>query len=70
LRMVQLIPLPSQNPIVSCLISVQTGFTFMVPSYPGCPGKEVVKGVTYYNYNYYHLTASFPGHLGKPVPER
>jgi len=30
--------------IVSCLIlKVQTGFTFLVPAYPGCPGKEVIK---------------------------
>ena len=31
------------NPIISCLISIQTGFSFMVPAYPGCPGNEAVK---------------------------
>ena len=36
--MVQLISLPSQNSIISCLI-----FTFLVPAYPGCPEKEAVK---------------------------
>jgi len=38
----------SPNPIISCLIShwlVQTGFTFPVLAYPGCPGKEAVKWV-------------------------
>ena len=38
-------PLPSQNPIISCLIKIKTGFTFLVPAYPGCPGKEAVKHV-------------------------
>jgi len=33
----------SQNPIISCLIQTQTGFTFLVPAYAGCPGKEAVK---------------------------
>jgi len=35
----------SQNPIISCHIFIQTGFTFLVPAYPGCPGKEAVKRV-------------------------
>jgi len=38
-------PLPFQNPIISCLILIQTGFTFLVPTYPGYPGKEAVKRV-------------------------
>jgi len=25
--------------IISCLVSIQTGFTFLVPAYSGCPGK-------------------------------
>jgi len=41
LHMIQLMPLPSQNPIVFCLIYIQTGFTFLIPAYPGCTGKEV-----------------------------
>ena len=45
LHMVQLMPLPPQNPIVSCLISIQTGFIFLVPTYPGCPGKEAIEWV-------------------------
>ena len=32
----------SQNPVISCLIEIQTGFTYLVRAYPGCPGKEVV----------------------------
>ena len=39
LHIVQLMPLPSQNPIISC----QTGSTFLVPAYPGCPEKQAVK---------------------------
>jgi len=41
-------PYPRQtcpNPIVSCLIEIQTGFTFPVPAYPACAGKEAVKRV-------------------------
>ena len=45
LHMVQLMPLPSQNPIISCLIWIQTGFTFLVPAYAGCPGEEAIKWV-------------------------
>jgi len=45
LHMVQLMPLPSQNPINSCLIYIQAGFTFLVRAYPGCPGKETIKWV-------------------------
>jgi len=35
----------SQNSIISCLILIQTGFTFLAPAYPGCPRKEAVKRV-------------------------
>jgi len=43
LHMVHVIPLPSQNLIISCLVSIQIDFTFLVQAYPGCPGKEAVK---------------------------
>ena len=33
------------KPHISCLILIQTGFTFLVPAYPGFPGKEAVKWV-------------------------
>jgi len=36
----QLMPLPLT---VSCFSKIQIGFTFLVPAYPGCPGKETVK---------------------------
>jgi len=39
LHMAQLLPLPLT---VSCSRKIQIGFTFLVPAYPGCPGKEVV----------------------------
>jgi len=38
--MAQLMPLPLT---VSCSSKIQIGFTFLVPAYPGYPGKEVVK---------------------------
>jgi len=40
LHMAQLMPLPL---IVSRSSKIQIGFTFLVPAYPGCPGKEAVK---------------------------
>ena len=40
LHMAQLMPLPVT---VSCFSKIQIGFTFLVPAYPGCPGKEAVK---------------------------
>jgi len=38
--MAQLMPLPLT---VSCSSKIQIGFTFLVPAYPGYPGKEAVK---------------------------
>jgi len=38
--MAQLMPLPLT---VSCSSKIQIGFTFLVPAYPGCRGKEAVK---------------------------
>jgi len=46
--MVQLMPLPSQNPVVSCLVQIRTGFTVPVPAYAGCPGKEDAGRVQWY----------------------
>ena len=33
-------------PIISCFINIQFGLAFLVPAYPGCPGKEAVKRVS------------------------
>ena len=44
LHMAQLMPLPLT---VSCSSKIQIGFTFLVPAYPGCPGKEAVKWLGY-----------------------
>ena len=33
----------SHNPVISCLIQIRTGFTFVVPAYADCPAKEAVK---------------------------
>jgi len=38
LHMVQLMPLPLPL-TVSCFSKIQIGFTFLVPAYPGSPGK-------------------------------
>ena len=40
LHIVQLMPL---SLTVSCFSKIQTGFTILVPAYPGCPGKEAIK---------------------------
>jgi len=34
------------QPVISCFIKIQIGLTFLVPAYPGCPGKEAVKRVS------------------------
>jgi len=44
LHMAQLMPLPLT---LSCSSKIQIGFTFLVPAYPGCPGKEAVKWLLY-----------------------
>jgi len=33
------------RPIISCFIKIQIGLTFLMPAYPGCPGKETIKRV-------------------------
>ena len=40
MHMAQLMPLPLT---ISCSSKIQMGFTFLVPAYLGCPGKEAVK---------------------------
>jgi len=40
--MAQLMPMPLT---VSCFSKIQTGFTFLVPAYPGSPGQRTVKPV-------------------------
>ena len=42
LHMAQLMPLPLT---VSCFSKIQIGFTFLVPAFPGSPGKRAVKRV-------------------------
>jgi len=42
LHMAQLMPLPLA---VSCFSKIQLGFTFLVPAYPGSPGKRSIKWV-------------------------
>jgi len=36
--------IPLYDPIISCLIEIQAGFTFLVPAYPSCPWEETVNG--------------------------
>jgi len=40
LQLVQLLSLPPHH---SCFSKIQNGSTFLVPTYPRCPGKEAVK---------------------------
>ena len=30
------------HPVISCIVKIQIGLTFLVPAYPSCPGKEAV----------------------------
>ena len=32
------------DPTISCFIKIQIGSTFLVPTYPGCPGKRQLNG--------------------------
>jgi len=36
------------HPVISCFINIQIGLTFLVPVYPGCPGKEAVSCLSVY----------------------
>jgi len=42
LHMTQLMPLPLT---VSCFSKIQIGFTYLVPAYPGSPGRMAIKWV-------------------------
>ena len=44
LHMAQLMPLPLT---VSCSSEIQIGFTFLVPAYPGSPGKGPLNGCVF-----------------------
>ena len=43
------------HPIIFCFIKIQIGLTFLLLSYPGCPGKEATKrmSVLYFVFKYY-----------------
>ena len=56
LHMAQLMPLLL---IVPSFSKIQIGFTFLVPAYPGCPGKEAVKWLCV-------CVFLVPAHLGSP----
>jgi len=45
LHVVQLMPLPPHH---LCFIKIQTGVTFLVPAYVGCPRKEAIKRVFFF----------------------
>ena len=34
------------TPIISCFVKIQISLIFLVPAYPGFPGKEAVKWVS------------------------
>ena len=50
LHMAQLMPLPLT---VSCFSKIQIGFTFLVPTHPGSPGKRDIKRVCVCMYVYW-----------------
>jgi len=56
MHMAQLMPLLLT---VSCFSTIQVGFTFLVPAYPGSPGRRAVKPV--YVYMYVHVGHMFEG---------
>jgi len=56
LHMVWLMPQPSQTPIVSCLIKIQSAFTFLVLAFPGRLGKEAIKPVFFCFYLDFHVS--------------
>ena len=45
LHMVQLMPLHPKIPLSLASFKSRLVFTFLVPAYPGCPGKKAVKRV-------------------------
>jgi len=58
--MAQLMPLPLT---VSCSSKIQIGFTFLVPAYPGCPGKEAVRWLLF------HAKVTLNGEQKRQPPE-
>jgi len=46
LHMVQLMPLHTETPSYLASFKFRLVFVFLVPAYPGCPGKEAVKRVS------------------------
>jgi len=47
----QLMPLP---PVISCFTKIQSGLTFAMLAYQGCPGKVAVKQVSVYLLRWTH----------------
>ena len=60
LHMAQPMPLPLT---VSCFSKIQIDFTFLVPAYPGSPGKGTVKCVSVFLYNELDSTTQYTDHL-------
>jgi len=52
LHMAQLMPLPLT---VYCSSKIQIGFTFLVPAYPGCSGKEAVKWLFFCGFGFVYM---------------
>jgi len=50
------------HPIVSYFIKIQTGLTFLMPAYPGCPGKEAVSRVSVYQVIYHSFDSNLFQH--------
>jgi len=54
------------HPIMSCFIKIQHGLIFLVPAYPGCPGKEADKWMSFCKRpvrSYFWLAGSWKKHF-------
>jgi len=46
--------------IISCFIKIKIGLTFLVPAYPGCPGKEAVKWMSVFLPCFCYFSVTIP----------
>ena len=65
LHMVQLMPLHPKTPSSLVSFKSNSGFTFLVSVYPGCPGKQAIERVSYSSSVYFTVPSPIPStHLG------
>ena len=59
LHMVQLVPLSHHHPL---LTKIENSLTFLLPAFPGCPGKETVCALCQKTFFVLLVTLMLPGH--------